>query len=197
MAFRCLFSACSARSAPDRLRDALTDVIANAIQYNVDGGRVRIEVRERERLAEIVVSDTGIGIPPQQLPHVFEPFFRGDPARSREAGGAGLGLAVTRSIVARPGGDVRCASEPGRGTTITIGLPRAPLSVDSRPKRIAHEDTKTRAVSIDYVVSGFSRTSQGPPKGGHSMQRETGPWCASWLDLLRIRRSPKPGTRCR
>jgi signal transduction histidine kinase len=107
----------------DRLLDAITNVVANAVQYNLDGGRIRVEVRDVGEVAEIVVTDSGIGIPADQLPQVFEPFFRADPARSGE--GSGLGLAVTRSTIRRHAGDVSCTSEPGRGTMVTIRLPQA------------------------------------------------------------------------
>jgi signal transduction histidine kinase len=106
------------------LQDAVANVVANAIQYNVEGGRIRIGVGETPEYADVVVADTGIGISADHLPHVFEPFFRADPARTRVAGGSGLGLGVTRATVRQHGGDVLCASEPGRGTTVTIRLPR-------------------------------------------------------------------------
>jgi two-component system OmpR family sensor kinase len=120
---------------PDRLYEALTNVVVNAIQYNVEGGRLRIEVREAGEYAEVIVADTGVGIPAAQLPHVFEPFFRGDAARSHEAGGAGLGLAVTQAIVKRHGGDVRCTCEPGRGTTVVLRLARGDLHACFTPAK--------------------------------------------------------------
>jgi two-component system OmpR family sensor kinase len=108
---------------PDRLRDALTHVVANAIQYNVERGSVSVKVSEgKSGGAEIEVRDSGVGIAPADLPRVFEPFFRADPARSRDAGGAGLGLAVARAIVRQHGGDVSCHSAPGQGTTVTMTL---------------------------------------------------------------------------
>jgi heavy metal sensor kinase len=110
---------------PDRLRDAVTNVVANAIRYNVDGGRVAVALRPVEDEVELTVTDTGVGIGPDDLPRIFDPFFRADPARSRDAGGAGLGLAVSRAIVERHGGRISCRSEPGRGTTMTIRLPAA------------------------------------------------------------------------
>ena len=110
---------------PERLREAVTHLVTNAIRYNVDAGRVQIRLRRAGERAEIAVSDTGAGIAAADLPRVFEPFFRSDAARSRDAGGAGLGLAVTRAIVRRHGGDVTCASELGRGTTMTVTLPAA------------------------------------------------------------------------
>ena len=108
-----------------RLAEALTNVVVNAVQYNRDGGTVAVDVRAEAAEVAIDVHDTGIGIPPGDCERVFEPFFRADAARSRDAGGAGLGLAVTRAIVERHGGRIACESEPGAGTTITIRLPAA------------------------------------------------------------------------
>jgi two-component system, OmpR family, sensor kinase len=107
-----------------RLLDAVTNVVVNAVQYNVERGQVRITLAAGQDGTSVLrVADTGIGIPADALPRVFEPFFRADPARSRAAGGAGLGLAVARSIVERHGGRIRCTSEPGCGTEIVIELP--------------------------------------------------------------------------
>jgi signal transduction histidine kinase len=71
----------------------------------------------------VVVRDTGIGIAPQDLPHVFERFYRADPARRRDPGGTGLGLAIARWIAEQHGGTLALASEAGRGTTATVRLP--------------------------------------------------------------------------
>jgi two-component system sensor histidine kinase BaeS len=86
---------------------------------------VAVALRPVEDEVELTVTDTGVGIGPDDLPRIFDPFFRADPARSRDAGGAGLGLAVSRAIVERHGGRISCRSEPGRGTTMTIRLPAA------------------------------------------------------------------------
>jgi signal transduction histidine kinase len=109
---------------PAGLREAVTNVLANAVQYNVSGGRIDVELAPAGRDARLVVRDTGIGIAPDQVPRIFEPFFRTDPARSRDAGGAGLGLALAHAVVTRIDGTIACSSEPGRGTTIEITLPR-------------------------------------------------------------------------
>jgi signal transduction histidine kinase len=74
---------------------------------------------------ELVIADTGIGIGESDLPLIFDAFFRGDPARSRDTGGAGLGLAVARSVVERYGGSIGCTSAPGKGTTVRMTWPPA------------------------------------------------------------------------
>jgi signal transduction histidine kinase len=105
------------------LYEAITQVVVNAIQYNVDGGVVRIRLTCEAGAARLAVADTGIGISDRDLPRVFEPFFRADPARARETGGAGLGLAVAQAIVARHGGRMSCTSTAGKGTTVEIAIP--------------------------------------------------------------------------
>jgi two-component system OmpR family sensor kinase len=107
----------------ERLLEAITNVLTNAIRYNVRDGRVDVIVARDTGGSRVEVRDTGIGIGAEDLPHVFEAFFRGDPARSRDTGGAGLGLAVARSVVEQHGGTITCVSEPGRGTTVTMRWP--------------------------------------------------------------------------
>jgi two-component system OmpR family sensor kinase len=109
----------------DRLAEAVTNIVANAVQYNIDGGRVTVALTREAGGASIVVTDTGPGIPAADLPHVFEAFYRADPSRVRDPGGAGLGLAVARAIVRGLGGDVVCRSTEGDGTTMTLRFPVA------------------------------------------------------------------------
>jgi signal transduction histidine kinase len=108
---------------PERLLEAITHVLTNAVRYNVPSGEVHVAVSRDGRQADLQVRDTGIGISADDLPHVFEAFFRGDPARSRDTGGAGLGLAVARSIVEHHGGTIECLSTPGIGTTVVMRWP--------------------------------------------------------------------------
>jgi signal transduction histidine kinase len=106
------------------VRQLLLIVLDNAIKFTPAGGRVRLDVSVQDGRAALVVTDTGIGIPADQLPHVFERFYRGDAARS-QAEGAGLGLAIARWIAEVHGARIDIASEPGVGTRVTLGLPLA------------------------------------------------------------------------
>lgn len=112
-----------ATGGPDRLREVVTNLTTNAILYNREGGSVQVEVRRRNGEACLRVTDTGIGIPAKEQPRVFERFFRVDPARSREAGGSGLGIAITKEIVEAHGGRIDFESREGEGTRFTVKLP--------------------------------------------------------------------------
>ena len=105
------------------LEQALTNLIDNAIKYSNPGSPVDISVRRTGAGIALTVRDRGIGIPKQDLPRVFERFYRVDKARSRELGGTGLGLAIVKHIVLAHGGTVQAESEPGAGSTFTIELP--------------------------------------------------------------------------
>ncbi|WP_245575840.1 ATP-binding protein [Alicyclobacillus contaminans] len=111
----------------DRLLDNL---FSNAIKYTPDNGSVAVRVVAETEDVVLTVTDTGIGIPAEDLPHVFERFYRVDKARSRRMGGTGLGLALVREITERHGGTVNIASEPGSGTQVTVRLPRYRGAVD-------------------------------------------------------------------
>lgn len=107
----------------DQIRTALIRILTNAAQYAVGGVRITIRAREVAGQVEIEIQDTGIGIPPEELPHVFDEFFRGTMARELQPNGWGLGLTLVRLIVARHGGAVRVASELGHGSQFTIAVP--------------------------------------------------------------------------
>ena len=108
---------------PVRLRHVIYNLLDNAIKYTPLQGTVNVSLTVRDSLARLVVADTGIGIPPEHLPHVFERFYRVDKARSRAEGGAGLGLCIVQSIVAAHGGSVEMASQPGSGTQCIVEIP--------------------------------------------------------------------------
>lgn len=107
----------------ERLRDLVSNLVTNAIRYNHSGGRVVVRVAREDGRALLSVEDTGIGIPAEDLPHVFERFYRVDKARSREAGGSGLGLAIAKWIVDAHSGLISVESVPGKGTRFDVRLP--------------------------------------------------------------------------
>jgi len=107
----------------DQLKQLLLILLDNALKYVPADGQVTLELKRLDKEAQIIVSDTGVGIPATDLPHVFERFYRADPARSRDPGGTGLGLPIARWITEQHGGRIEIASEPGQGTTITVQLP--------------------------------------------------------------------------
>jgi len=109
-----------------RIAQVLTNLLGNALRYTPEGGRVDLRLRTEQRAILIGVSDTGPGIAADDLPHVFDRFYRADKSRSREGGGSGLGLAIARSIVETHGGRIWAESEIGRGTTIAFTLPVEP-----------------------------------------------------------------------
>ena len=110
---------------PDHLRQILLNLAENARRYTPAGGRIAFRVRRGRRRAEVAVTDTGPGIAPEDLPHIFERFYRGDRARTRDSGGSGLGLAIARAIAEAHGGTLTAESRPGVGATFILRLPLA------------------------------------------------------------------------
>jgi heavy metal sensor kinase len=109
----------------DRLTDLVTNLCSNAIQYNKVGGQVSVEVWPEGNEACLRVRDTGNGISADDLPRIFDRFYRADKARTAHSGGAGLGLAIAKWIVEAHGGRITCHSTLGQGTEILVHLPRA------------------------------------------------------------------------
>ena len=111
---------------PALVRRLLLIVLDNALKFTPAGGRVRLDVSAQNGRAAVVVSDSGIGIPPEHLPHVFERFYRGDQVRQDVAGGgAGLGLAIAQWIASVHGARIDVASQPETGTRVSITFPLA------------------------------------------------------------------------
>jgi signal transduction histidine kinase len=122
----------------DRLLQALRNLIANALRYTPPGGQITVRARAVGGIVEIEVRDTGEGISPEHLPHLFERFYRADPSRARRSGGSGLGLAIVQQIVQAHGGEVTVASDgPGQGTTFTV---RLPLAVETAQGNVLHAE---------------------------------------------------------
>jgi two-component system, OmpR family, phosphate regulon sensor histidine kinase PhoR len=108
-----------------RLEQALVNLLDNAVKFNHPGGAVRVETARTDGTARITISDTGIGIPNEDLSRIFERFYRVDKARSRQVGGTGLGLSIVKHVVERMRGTVTVESQLGKGSTFTIVLPAA------------------------------------------------------------------------
>lgn len=108
----------------DRLEQVLTNLVGNALKYTPAGGRVEVQVAAENGEVQVVVNDTGRGIGPEDLPHVFERFYRSDRSRTRESGGTGLGLAIAKHIVEAHGGRISVTSRADEGTTFTFTIPR-------------------------------------------------------------------------
>ncbi|MEP6663052.1 MAG: ATP-binding protein, partial [Verrucomicrobiota bacterium] len=107
-----------------RLAQVITNLVTNAIHYNIDGGEIHLTTREEDGLTVLTVRDTGEGISAEDLPHVFERFYRGDKARSVPSGRTGLGLAISKAILEMHGGKIEIASKPGEGTQVTVRVPQ-------------------------------------------------------------------------
>ena len=110
---------------PISLKRAIRNLIENAVSY---GGRVEVKLRQHDTEFQIVIQDSGPGIPEQDFERVFQPFVRLEESRNKQTGGIGLGMAIARSIVRNHGGDISLANLPGGGLTVTIHLPASPLS---------------------------------------------------------------------
>ena len=108
-----------------RLSQLLINLVDNALRYTPTGGTVTVTVTASSSWAQLQVDDTGVGIAAEHLAHLFERFYRADPARTRTDGGSGLGLAIARWIAEAHGGQIGVQSELGRGTTFTVRIPQA------------------------------------------------------------------------
>ncbi len=113
------------RAIADRQRivQILGNLVRNSLRYTPEGGLIVLRAERQEDWIAVLVEDTGEGIPPERLPHVFERFYRGDQARDRDSGGAGLGLAIVREMVEAMGGNVSVESQLGQGSCFTFRLP--------------------------------------------------------------------------
>ena len=143
VALRTDLSDVQVKADPTRIRQVVTNLLSNALKFTPSGGQVALTARTDDGRALIRVSDTGPGIPADEVAHVFDRFFRG---REVRAGGSGIGLTVARELVRAHDGDIQVTSDPGRGTTFTVFLPmassgeRAPFTAPShRPSSVGGE----------------------------------------------------------
>jgi two-component system phosphate regulon sensor histidine kinase PhoR len=111
------------RADRDRLIQILVNVLDNAVKFTPEGGRITMEAEEREGGLVLKISDTGIGIPGEEIQRLGERFYRVDKTRSRELGGTGLGLSIVKHLMLAHGGRMEIESQPGRGTTVSLYFP--------------------------------------------------------------------------
>jgi two-component system phosphate regulon sensor histidine kinase PhoR len=107
-----------------QLEQVFVNLLDNAVKFNRPNGEVRVDAHSTDGTAQITISDTGIGIPSEDLPRVFERFYRVDKARSREMGGTGLGLSIVKHVIEQMGGTVAVSSQVGQGSRFTLTVPR-------------------------------------------------------------------------
>jgi len=128
-----------------RLKQVIVNLIDNAIKFTPRGGIVTLQVERRDGDAVLQIRDTGIGIPAHDQPHIFDRFYRVDEARSREAGGAGLGLSIVRAICTAHGAQISVSSAPGMGSTFTLIFPARPGGADAPSRQPAAPQSRSIA----------------------------------------------------
>jgi signal transduction histidine kinase len=115
------------RADPMRLRQMMLNLIDNALKYTPEGGQIDVRVERQSATARVRVRDTGVGISAEDLPHIFERFYRADKSRTRDGNvdGCGLGLPIVKWVAEMHGGQVEVSSAPGQGSVFTVSLPLA------------------------------------------------------------------------
>lgn len=121
------------RADRDKITQILINLLSNALKYTPAGGSIDVSLDGDADCAQISVKDTGIGISPQDLPLIFERFYRADKSRNRATGGSGIGLAIAKSLAEAHGGTITAASEPGRGSAFTLSLPKQNNLIGAEP----------------------------------------------------------------
>ena len=130
---------------PDRLTDIASNLLSNAIKFTPEGGHVYISILRNNGSLVLIVKDTGSGIAPDELPHIFDRFYQADDSTTRQGEGTGIGLALTRELVQLMGGSIQASSRPGAGSTFTVVLP-------IRKKASLHEHVFKGATAIKNLV---------------------------------------------
>ncbi|MBF8289046.1 MAG: hypothetical protein HW391_14 [Chloroflexi bacterium] len=144
------------RHDPVRMGQVVANLVGNAIKFTPRGGRIAVDVTAIQEGAQIVVTDTGVGIDAAELPRIWDRFYRGTQANEARGSGSGLGLAIVRSIVDMHGGTVAVESRPSAGSTFTVTLPRDPRSTDPHPAA-AERDEADGPLMADSSSSGAPR----------------------------------------
>ena len=108
----------------DKIERIILNLLSNAVKFTNPGGKISVNIVAETEKITISVKDTGIGIPPEDLPHIFERFYRADKSRNRLTGGAGIGLTITKAIIDAHGGSIKVTSRVGEGTEFIVSLPK-------------------------------------------------------------------------
>ena len=147
------------RHDPQRIGQVVANLVANAVKFTPRGGAVAVELDAIAEGARIEVTDTGVGIDPAELPHIFERFYRGSRANEARGSGSGLGLAIVRSIVDMHGGTVAVESRVGEGSRFIVELPRDPRLVEGTPAAVRADVASAAAAPGRDVVRNVTETS--------------------------------------
>ncbi len=108
----------------DRIRQVVVNLLSNAIKYSNDSCSIIFEIFENSNIVGFTIQDNGMGIPAEDLPYIFERFYRADKSRNRATGGSGIGLTITKSIIQAHGGQIKVESTFGEGSKFTVTLPK-------------------------------------------------------------------------
>ena len=169
------------RHDPPRIGQVVANLVGNAVKFTPRGGTVRVSVEPTSDGARIDVVDTGVGIDPSELPHIFERFYRGSRANEARGSGSGLGLAIVRSIVDIHGGSVSVESGARSGSRFTVHLPQDPRSVEGSPAAeqtnvaSAAEGTRRIAAATDGAATAAAIASSDASQDGERIVTETSP----------------------
>jgi len=143
---------------PDRLKQLLLNLVENGMKYTPRGGRVTVNLSQTDGWAQMTIRDNGVGIPAEDLPFIFDRFYRVDKARNRSQGGSGLGLAIAKWVAQAHGGDIQVESEVNVGTTFTVVLPV--LEKEIGPEEMKQENGRSRS-SLRLLTSTRRKEKQG------------------------------------
>ena len=152
------------RHDPVRVGQVVANLVGNAIKFTARGGRIHVTVAATLDGARIEVTDTGVGIAPDELPRIFERFYRGTRASEARGSGSGLGLAIVRSIVEMHGGSVSVESRLGNGSTFTVNLPHSPRAADGlRPAGSQPVEARTPIAGEPAAEAAYMADSSSSP----------------------------------
>jgi signal transduction histidine kinase len=131
--YRCCDPKFQAYADPERVQQVLLNLLSNAAKFTGSGGNILVECKPTKTTMEVDVTDTGSGIPADKLQSIFEPFVQLERGQAPELGGTGLGLSISRDLARAMGGDLMATSEPGKGSTFKLVLPRAQKEAATKP----------------------------------------------------------------